>query len=414
MRHVMALKSLLYIAAICVVAASGSAQAQSYPSRPITVVVPFPAGGPSDVVARIVTEQMGTILGQSMIVENVAGAGGTIGSARVAAAPPDGYTLLAGSMGSHVAAPVLTPNVKYDSERDFEPIGFTAHAPAVIVARKDFPAKDLREFVDYLRTNGDRVKQAHGGIGASSHMACLLFTTQAGVKPASVAYRGTGPAMNDLIGGHVDFFCEQAVSVAPQILGGAIKAYGVSSPERLAILPAVPTAKEAGIDYEMSIWAGIFAPKGTPKDVINKLADALNRALADPGVAKRLADLGGSLPRQDERTPEKFAAFVKAEIARWSPILKSANAETKWMIAQVERSTSSACWEATCRNFTQLERFAVTAGRQQLLPSACLHPINGRGRWHSFCDIVAGHGEFRAATRSRRSVHAALNPETLR
>jgi tripartite-type tricarboxylate transporter receptor subunit TctC len=329
MRHAKTLKSLLCIAAICVAVAPGSAQAQSYPSRPITVVVPFPAGGPSDVVARIVTEQMGTILGQSMIVENVGGAGGTIGSARVAAAPPDGYTLLAGSMGSHVAAPVLTPNVKYDSERDFEPIGFTAHAPAVIVARKDFPAKDLREFVDYLRTNGDRVKQAHGGIGASSHMACLLFTTQAGVKPSLVAYRGTGPAMNDLIGGHVDFFCEQAVSVAPQILGGVIKAYGVSSRERLAILPDVPTAKEAGIDYEMSIWAGIFAPKGTPKDIIDKLADALNQALADPSVAKRLADLGGSLPRPDERTPEKFTAFVKAEIARWSPILKSANVETK-------------------------------------------------------------------------------------
>ena len=161
------------------------ARAQGYPSRPITVVVPFPAGGPSDVVARIVTEQMGRILGQSMVIENVGGAGGTIGSARVAAAHPDGYTLLAGSMGSHVAAPVLTPNVKYDSERDFEPIGFTAHAPAVIVAKKDFPAKDLREFVAYLKKNGDNVKQAHGGIGASSHMACLLFTSEAGVQPAS-------------------------------------------------------------------------------------------------------------------------------------------------------------------------------------------------------------------------------------
>src|ERR1700741_1805189 len=181
------------------------AQAQSYPVRSITVVVPFPAGGPSDVVARIVTERMGRTLGQQMVIENAAGAGGTLGSARVAAAQPDGYTLLAGSMGSHVAAPVLTPNVKYDSERDFEPIGFTAHAPAVVVARKDFPAKDLREFVDYLRKNGDAVKQAHGGIGASSHMACLLFTTSAGVKPTLVAYRGTAPAMNDLVGGHVDF-----------------------------------------------------------------------------------------------------------------------------------------------------------------------------------------------------------------
>src|SRR5436190_1187339 len=256
------LKQLVCIAVLGLFTAPLEASAQSYPSRPITVVVPFPAGGPSDVVARIVTEQMGKILGQSMVIENVGGAGGTIGSARVAAAHPDGYTLLAGSMGSHVAAPVLTPNVKYDSERDFIPIGFTAHAPAVIVARKDFPAKDLREFVDYLKKNGDSVKQAHGGIGASSHMACLLFTARAAVKPASVAYRGTAPALNDLIGWHVDFFCEQVVSVAPQIAAGTIKAYAISSSERLPRLPGVPTAKEDGPDYQMSIWDGIFAPKG--------------------------------------------------------------------------------------------------------------------------------------------------------
>jgi tripartite-type tricarboxylate transporter receptor subunit TctC len=329
MWRAMTLKGLVCLAGLVLSVPSWDARAQSYPSRPITVVVPFPAGGPSDVIARIVTEQMGNILGQSMIIENVGGAGGTIGSARVAAAQPDGYTLLAGSMGSHVSAPVLTPNLKYDSERDFAPIGFTAHAPAVVVARKDFPARDLREFVNYLQKNGDRVKQAHGGIGSSSHMACLLFDAKAGVKPSLVAYRGTGPAMNDLIGGHVDFFCEQAVSVAPQILAGTIKAYGVSARERLAILPEVPTAKEAGIDYEMSIWAGMFAPKGTPKDVVDKLAHALGQALDDPGVSKRIADLGGSLPSKDERTPAKFDAFVKAEIARWSPILKTANTQAK-------------------------------------------------------------------------------------
>ena len=178
-----------------------------------------------------------------MVIENVGGAGGTLGSGRVAAAQPDGYTLLAGSMGSHVSAPILTPNVRYDSERDFEPVGFTAHAPAVIVAKKDFPARDLREFVDYLKKNGDSVKQAHGGIGSSSHMACLLFNTAAGVKPTSVAYRGTGPAMNDLVGGHVDFFCEQAVSVAGQITSGGIKAFGVSAAQRLGALPDVPTAR---------------------------------------------------------------------------------------------------------------------------------------------------------------------------
>jgi tripartite-type tricarboxylate transporter receptor subunit TctC len=272
---------------------------------------------------------MGKILGQNLVIENVGGAGGTIGSGRVAAAEPDGYTLLAGSMGSHVSAPVLTPGIKYDSERDFVPIGFTAHAPAVIVARKDFPAKDLREFVAYVKKNGDKVKQAHGGVGASSHMACLLFNTAAGTKPTLVAYRGTGPAMNDLVGGHVDFLCEQAVSVAPQVSAGAIKAYAMSGSERLAALPNVPTAKEAGVNYQMSIWAGIFAPKGAPKEIVDKLATALDKALDDPSVKKRIAELGGSLPAKKERNPVAFEAFVKAEIARWSPILKAATADAK-------------------------------------------------------------------------------------
>jgi tripartite-type tricarboxylate transporter receptor subunit TctC len=306
----------------------GGIYERGYPSRAINVVVPFPAGGPSDVVARVVTEQMGNILGQSMVIENVGGAGGTIGSARVAAAPSDGYTLLAGSMGSHVAAPVLTPNLKYDSERDFVPIGFTAQSPAVIVARKDFPANNLREFVDYLKQNGDRVKQAHGGIGASSHMACLLFTAQAGVKPSLVAYRGTAPALNDLIGGHVDFFCEQVVSVAPQIAAGTIKAYAVSSSDRLPTLPDVPTAKEAGLDYQMSIWAGIFAPRGTPKPIVDKLAAALDKSLDDSGVRAKVAELGGSIPPPSERTPARFSRFVNAEIARWSPVLKAASGGT--------------------------------------------------------------------------------------
>jgi tripartite-type tricarboxylate transporter receptor subunit TctC len=319
----------LFGVALSVVCAMSAAQAQNYPTRPITVIVPFPAGGPSDVVARIVTEAMGRSLGQTLVIENVGGAGGTIGSARVASAKPDGYTLLAGSMGSHVSAPVLTPNIKYDPERSFEPIGFTAHAPAVIVARKDFPATNLREFVDYLKKNGDAVKQAHGGIGSSSHMACVLFDSVAGVKPALVAYRGTGPAMNDLIGGHVDYFCEQAVSVAAQVTGGSIKAYAVSSSERLAALSDVPTAQEQGLDYRMSIWAGIFAPQSTPKEIVDRLAGALDAALDEPEVAKRLAELGGSLPARDERTPDKFAAFVKAEIARWSPILKTAESGAK-------------------------------------------------------------------------------------
>jgi len=313
------------IAAIAwLVLAACGASAQDYPSRSITVIVPFPAGGPSDVVARIVVDHMNRTIGQSVVIENVGGGGGTIGSARVAAAAPDGYTLLAGAMGSHVAAPVLTPGIKYDPERDFIPIGPTAHSPAVIVARKDFPAADLGAFVAMLKQNAGAIKQAHGGIGASSHMACLLFTSEIGVRPTLVAYRGTGPAMNDIIGGHVDFFCDQSVSVAEQARSGSIKAYAVSAEARLAALPQVPTAKEFGVNYLMSIWAGMFAPAGTPPAVVAKLADALDRALDDTDVRQRIENLGGSIPAKAERNPKAFEAYVKAEIARWAPILKAA------------------------------------------------------------------------------------------
>jgi tripartite-type tricarboxylate transporter receptor subunit TctC len=315
------------ILSAALLATATMAQAQTYPTHNITVIVPFPAGGPSDVVARIVAENMGHTLGQTLLIENVGGAGGTIGSGRVAAAPPDGYTLLAGSMGSHVAAPVLTPNIKYDSARDFIPIGPTAHSPAVIVARKDFPAKDLREFVADVKEKGNGFKQAHGGIGSSSHMACLLFNTEVGAKPTPVAYRGSNPAMNDLIGGHVDYLCEQSVSVAGQVKSGVVKAYAVSADKRLAALPDVPTAKELGVNYLMSIWAGIFAPKGTPAPIVAKLAEALDKALDDASVQRRIDDLGGSIPGKAERTPAAFDTYVKAEIARWAPVLKAAAAE---------------------------------------------------------------------------------------
>jgi tripartite-type tricarboxylate transporter receptor subunit TctC len=302
-----------------------SAHAVTYPSRAINMVVPFPAGGPSDVIARIVADHMSKTLGQTIIIENVGGAGGTIGSARVASAAPDGYTLLAGSMGSHVAAPALFPSLPYDSRRDFIPIGLTAVAPVAIVARKDFPAKDMRGFIEYLKAHGNSVKQAHGGVGASSHMACLLFTAQFGLKPQLVPYRGTGPAVNDLVGGHVDFLCEQVVSVAPQVKGGLIKAYGVTGKTRAASMPGVPTMAEAGFpQFEMSIWSGLWAPKGTPNSVVAKLSSALEKALDDPAVQKQMADLGGSVPPRNERSPTFLGKYVNTEIARWQPILKAA------------------------------------------------------------------------------------------
>lgn len=325
MKPRIAVGSLLVVTVIVCAALPG--RAQDYPSRPITVIVPFPAGGASDVVARIVTDQMARLLRQSIVIENVAGAGGTVGSARAAAAPPDGYTLLAAAMGSHVAAPVLTPNLKYDPVAAFTPIGITAHSPAVIVARKDFPAADMKEFVAVLRQKGDALKQGHGGIGAASHMSCLLFTAAIGVKPTLVAYRGSAPAMNDLVGGHIDFLCEQSVSVAESVLAGSVKAYATSGRERLASLPTVPTATEAGVSFEMSVWAGLFAPKGVPPEVVARLAEALDQTLDEASVRERLAQLGGSIPPKSERTPAAFDSFVRSEVARWTPILAATKSE---------------------------------------------------------------------------------------
>jgi tripartite-type tricarboxylate transporter receptor subunit TctC len=320
--------ALIFLAALA--AASLSAAAQDYPSRNITLIVPYPAGGPSDVVARIVAESMRKQLGETIVIENVGGAGGTIGTGRAAGATPDGYTILSASMGSHVAAPALFPNMKYDSTKDFEPIGLVSNAPAALVAKKDFPAKDLKEFIAYVKANGAKVNQAHGGIGSSSHMACLLLNNEAGLKPNSVAYKGTGPALNDLVGGHVDYFCEQVVSVAPSVKSGNIKAFVVSGDTRSPALPDVPSAKEAGLpSYGISIWSAIFAPKGTPKAVAAKLNDALNKALDDPDLIKRLGELGGTVPPKAERGPEHLETVLKADIARWDPILRQAMTQSK-------------------------------------------------------------------------------------
>jgi tripartite-type tricarboxylate transporter receptor subunit TctC len=304
--------------------------ADTYPSRAITMIVPYPPGGPSDVVARIIADGMSKQLHQSIVIENVGGAGGTIGTARAADAKGDGYTLLGASMGSHVAGPAFYPNLRYDSTKDFEPIGLTSNAPAAIVARKDFPANNLKDFIAYLKEHGDQVKMAHGGIGASSHMAGLMFISQLGLKPTQIAYRGTGPALNDLLGGHVDFFCEQIVSVAESVKGGNIKAFGISATASSPALPSVPPAKDAGApQYLMSIWSAVFAPKGTPKPIVDKLTAALDKTLDDPAVRDRLVGLGGIVPGKAERGPTNLGKLLKADIARWSPILKAAASSTQ-------------------------------------------------------------------------------------
>ena len=304
---------------------TSGALAQPYPARPITMIVPFAAGGPTDVIARIVGDHMSRTLGQQVVVENVAGAGGTTGITRGAQAAPDGYTIMMGHMGTHGAAPALYPNLKYDPAKSFDPIGLAAGTPIVIVARKDFPAADLKGFVDQLKKNAEKVNQAQAGIGSVSHSTGVLFDSVIGIKPTMVAYRGTGPALNDLMSGQVDFMTDQIVNVAPQITGGNIRAYAIATPERSPALPGIPTTKEAGLpDYEVSAWNAVFAPKGLPGEVNAKLVGALRKALADEGTRKRLLDLGAVIPDAAGQGPAPLQALVESEVARWTPVLKAA------------------------------------------------------------------------------------------
>jgi tripartite-type tricarboxylate transporter receptor subunit TctC len=306
--------------------ASLSAQAQTYPTRSITMIVPFAAGGPTDVIARIVTSHMAQTLGQSIIIENVVGAGGTTATTRAARAANDGYTLITGHMGTHAASVPLYPSLAYHPEKDFEPVGLLAGTPILILARKDFPPKDLKEFIAYVKANENKLNAAHAGIGSVSHVSCQLLNSVLGIKPTGVPFNGTGPAMNALVGGQVDYMCDQIVNAVPQINGGTIKAYAVATPERNPSLPDVPTTAEAGLPaFQAQAWNAIFAPKGTPAPVIAKLNEAVGKALNDETVRKRLLELGSVIPGPAERTPEALAALVKSEIEKWTPVLKPAS-----------------------------------------------------------------------------------------
>ena len=318
------LPSFPLLAALALAVSPGAARAAAaYPDRPITMIVPFAAGGPTDVVARIVSEHMSRTLGQQIVVENVAGAGGTTGITRGAQAKPDGYTIMMGHMGTHGAAPAAYPDLKYDPVKDFEPIGLAAGTPIVVVARKDFPAKDLKEFLAYVKTNGDKLNEAHAGTGSVSFTTCTLFNSLAGAKPTRVAYRGTGPALNDLVAGQVDYMCDQIVNLVPQIEAGTIKAYAVALPERSPALPNVPTTKEAGLpEFQVTAWNAVFAPKGTPPAIVKKLNDALVKALHDPATRKRLLDLGADLTNTAAESPEGLQKLVVSEVARWNKVLK--------------------------------------------------------------------------------------------
>jgi tripartite-type tricarboxylate transporter receptor subunit TctC len=323
MAHVL-FRAIALLAALGFVATPAAAQ-DDYPRRPITLIVPFAAGGPTDVISRIASDHMARTLGQPIIIENVVGAGGTTASTRAARANPDGYSIEMGHMGTHAASVALYPNLAYKPDVDFAPIGLVAGTPVLILARKDFPPANLKEFVTYVKANADKLNMAHAGVGSVSFTTCLLLNSILAVKPTSIPFNGTGPALTALISGQVDYMCDQIVNVVQQVQAGQIKAYAIGTAERSPALPSVPTSKEAGLpEFQAQAWNALFAPKGTPQPVLDKLTAALDKALDDEQTRKRLLELGSVLPGKAERGQRALAALVKSEIERWTPIIKAA------------------------------------------------------------------------------------------
>ena len=316
---------VLAIGAVAFAMDGNPAAAQAYPSRPVTIIVPFSAGGTTDVIARILGEHMSRALGQQFIVENAVGAGGTTGSIRAMRASPDGYTVELGNMGTHAASVALYPTLAYNPEVDFAPIGMVAGLPVVIVGKKDFPPGDLKQFATYVRANADKLNMAHAGVGSITHFTCLLLNSILGVKPTLVPFNGAAPAITALIAGQVDYMCNVAPDVVQPLRSGLFKAYAIGTSRRSPVLADVPTSEEAGLpQFQASAWNALFAPRETPKPVLDKLSDALDKALDDKNTQKRLLDLGSEIPDKARRGQQPLAVLVKDEIARWTPIIKAA------------------------------------------------------------------------------------------
>jgi tripartite-type tricarboxylate transporter receptor subunit TctC len=323
--------TLLRIVAGCVLLWGGiaAAPAQVYPSRPITMVVPFAAGGPVDTVARILSEPMRATLGQSIIVENVTGAAGSIGVGRVARAAPDGYTLSIGHWSTHVVNGAIYP-LPYDLLRDLEPIVLLPSNPMIVVSKSAVPAKSLNEFVGWIKANEGKVSAGTAGAGSATHVAGVYFQNVTGTRFQFVPYRGTGPALQDLVAGQIDFIVDQASNSLQHVRDGKIRAYAVTASARLPSAPDIPTVAEAGLpSLDISVWYGLWAPKGTPKEIIAKLNAAAVQALSEPAVRQRFAELGLDMPPRDQLTPEALAAYQKAEIEKWWPVIKDANIKTE-------------------------------------------------------------------------------------
>lgn len=319
------MSAIVYALISCfVLLVAAPSSAQDYPHKVITIVVPYAAGGPTDTVARLIAQPMSKTLKQQVIIENVLGAGGTIAANRVAKASPDGYTLFLHHIG-HSTAPALYRKLPYDAINDFEPIGLVNETPMTLVAKKDFPANDLKSLIAYVKANKEKINLANAGLGAASHLCGMLFMSAIQTDLTTVPYNGTGPAMNDLLGGQVDLMCDQTTNTTSQIKAEKIKVYGVTTLKRLPSLPKVPTLDEAGLKgFEISVWHGVYAPKGTPKPIIDKLTAALQDAIKDSNVKQRFGELGAEAVAANRATPDALRKHLKAEIDKWTPIIKKA------------------------------------------------------------------------------------------
>jgi tripartite-type tricarboxylate transporter receptor subunit TctC len=303
---------------------AGATFAADYPTRPITVVVPFAAGGPTDVVGRIVGASMSQFLKQTIVIDNSAGAGGTIGMSKVAKAAPDGYTLLISHIG-HSTAPALYRKLPFKPVEDFEPIGLVTDVPMTFIAKRSLPPNNLKELIAYVKGNKDKLTIGNAGLGAASHLCGMLFMSTLGTDLTTVSYKGTAPAMNDLLGGQIDILCDQTTNTTQQIKADKVKAYAVTTATRVPSLPNVPTTAEAGMPgFQVAVWHAIYAPKGTPKPVIDRLTAALQHALKDPNVKARFGELGTEPVAIERGTPEALRNHLKAEIDKWGPIIKKA------------------------------------------------------------------------------------------
>ena len=313
--------------ALAALSAAG-AQAQSYPTRAVTVIVPFAAGGPADITGRIVADIFSRHLGQQFVVENTAGAGGTTGTTRAARAAPDGTTLISGHLGTNALAGVFYPNLAYDAEKDFEPVGLIAEQPELLTVRKDFPANNLQEFAAYAKANESKLNMAHAGVGSVSYIGCLLLNSAIGIKPTLVPFTGTAPAMNAILAGQVDYDCDPVLGPLPHVRAGTARALAIAAKKRSPLLPDVPTSAEQGMpQFDMAPFYAVFAPKGTPKAIVDKLAEALDKGLDEPAVRTRLESLGADIADKNRRGPKALGELVHSEIARLTPVLKAAAAK---------------------------------------------------------------------------------------